>query len=179
MRAAARKSCRRALCHPRVGAGGPDQEAFSPAKLSSSRFEFDGTSSLAELKSIAAPGVSVRFCGVIVQLYTIRPCASRSSARMSGTRCVESEGLVSTRHGAGTFVQEVGAENSFFFDVDTTSLEPENELGEGSSRGVRLSQVEELQETAVDLRDAAVSDQERRLVELGLQQVLAHYQTEP
>ena len=34
-------------------------------------------------------------------------------------------------------------------------------------------------ETAVDLRDAAVTDQERRLVELGLQQVLAHYQTEP
>src|SRR5688500_16999875 len=76
-------------------------------------------------------------------------------------------------------VQEVGAECSFFFDVDTTSLEPENELGEGSSRGIRLSQVEELQETAVDLRDAAVTDQERRLLELGLQQVLAHYQTEP
>ena len=76
-------------------------------------------------------------------------------------------------------VQEVGTEGSFFFDVDTTLLEPENELGEGSSRGLRLSQVEELQETAVQLRDSAVSDHERRLVELGLGQVLAHYQREP
>ena len=76
-------------------------------------------------------------------------------------------------------VQEVGNESSFFFDLDTTQLEPENELGEASSRGLRLSQVEELQETAVQLRDAAVSENERRLVELGLQQALAHYQHEP
>ena len=73
-------------------------------------------------------------------------------------------------------VQEVGAENSFFFEVDTTLLEPENELGEGSSRGIRLSQVEELEETAVQLREAAVSEKERRLLELGLQLALAHYQ---
>jgi DNA repair protein SbcD/Mre11 len=76
-------------------------------------------------------------------------------------------------------VQEVGAENSFFFEVDTTLLEPENELGEGSRRGIRLSQVEELEETAVQLREAAVSDRERRLVELGLQMALAHYQSGP
>ena len=74
-----------------------------------------------------------------------------------------------------TRVQEAGAALSFFFDVDTTLLEPENELGQGSARGIRLSQVEELQETAVQLRDAAVSDQERRLIELGLNRVLAHY----
>ncbi|HET7771129.1 MAG TPA: metallophosphoesterase [Chloroflexota bacterium] len=73
-------------------------------------------------------------------------------------------------------VQEVGAESCFFFDVDTTQLEPENELGEASSRGIRLSQVEELQETAAQLREAAVTDAERRLVELGLQEALAHYQ---
>ena len=76
-------------------------------------------------------------------------------------------------------VQEVGTESSFFFDVDTAQLEPENELGEASSRGVRLSQVEELQETATQLRDAAVSETERRLVELGLQEALAHYQNTP
>jgi hypothetical protein len=72
-------------------------------------------------------------------------------------------------------VQEAGAAASFFFEIDTTLLEPENELGQSSSRGLRLSQAEELQETAVQLRDAAVSDEERRLVELGLARVLAHY----
>ena len=74
-----------------------------------------------------------------------------------------------------TKVQEAGAAVSFFFDIDTTMLEPENELGQGSSRGIRLSQAEELQETAVQLREAAVSDQERRLVELGLSRVLSYY----
>ena len=72
-------------------------------------------------------------------------------------------------------VQEAGAAASFFFEIDTTMLEPESELGQGSSRGLRLSQVEELQETAVALRDGAVSEEERRLVELGLARVLAHY----
>jgi len=72
-------------------------------------------------------------------------------------------------------VQEAGAAASFFFEIDTTMLEPESELGQGSSRGLRLSQAEELQETAVQLRDGAVSEGERRLVELGLARVLAHY----
>ncbi|HEU5317790.1 MAG TPA: metallophosphoesterase [Chloroflexota bacterium] len=74
-----------------------------------------------------------------------------------------------------TRVQEAGAALSFFFEVDTTLLEPENELGQGSSRGIRLSQVEELQETAVQLRDASVSEQDRRLIDLGLSRVLAQY----
>jgi DNA repair exonuclease SbcCD nuclease subunit len=72
-------------------------------------------------------------------------------------------------------VQEAGAAASFFFEIDTTLLEPENEFGQSSSRGIRLSQVEELQETAQLLRDAAVSHQERRLIELGLSRVLSFY----
>jgi len=71
--------------------------------------------------------------------------------------------------------QEAGAEASFFFDIDTTMLELENELGESSARGVRLSQEEELQEVAAELRNGAVTDDERRLINLGLNRVLAYY----
>jgi len=73
-------------------------------------------------------------------------------------------------------VQEAGSASSFFFDVDTTQLEPESELAQGGSRGVRLSQVEELQETAAQLGDAAVTEQEGKLVGLGLKRALSFYQ---
>ena len=73
-------------------------------------------------------------------------------------------------------VQEAGAAVSFFFEIDTTLLELENELGESSARGIRLSQLEELHESARLLRDAAVSEDERRLFTLGLDRVLTHYQ---
>jgi DNA repair protein SbcD/Mre11 len=72
-------------------------------------------------------------------------------------------------------VQEAGAASSFYFEVDTTGLELENEQGETSSRGIRLSQVDELQETAAALAGAAVSEDERRLIALGLDRVLAYY----
>ena len=72
-------------------------------------------------------------------------------------------------------VQEAGAAASFFFEIDTTLLELENEQGEASHRGIRLSQTEELQQTAAAMRDAAVSDEERRLILLGLDRVLDHY----
>ncbi|HEV2123983.1 MAG TPA: metallophosphoesterase [Chloroflexota bacterium] len=72
-------------------------------------------------------------------------------------------------------VQEAGNEASFFFEIDTTKLELENEFGESGRRGIRLSQVEELQATAADMREGAVSDAERRVVELALDRVLAHY----
>ena len=72
-------------------------------------------------------------------------------------------------------VQEAGAAASFFFDIDTSQLELQDEFGETGERGIRLSQVEELQVTAAAMRDAAQSAQERRVVELALQQILAQY----
>jgi DNA repair protein SbcD/Mre11 len=72
-------------------------------------------------------------------------------------------------------VQEAGNAASFFFEIDTTLLELENEFGESGRRGIRLSQVDEIKMTAADLRDAAVSEAERRLVVQALDRVLAHY----
>jgi DNA repair protein SbcD/Mre11 len=72
-------------------------------------------------------------------------------------------------------VQEAGTAANFFFEIDTTLLELESEQGETSHRGIRLSQVEELQETAAAMRDSAVSDEERRLVLLGLDRVMDFY----
>ncbi|MGH2370820.1 MAG: metallophosphoesterase family protein, partial [Chloroflexota bacterium] len=72
-------------------------------------------------------------------------------------------------------VQEVGASQFFFFDVDTSQLELQDEFGETGERGVRLSQVEELQLTAKTMRDAAQSVEERRVVEAALQHILAEY----
>jgi hypothetical protein len=72
-------------------------------------------------------------------------------------------------------IQEAGAAASFFFDVDTSQLALADEFGQTGERGVRLSQVEELQITAAALRDAAHSPEERRLVDLALERILAHY----
>jgi hypothetical protein len=72
-------------------------------------------------------------------------------------------------------VQEVGASLSFFFDVDTSQLELEDEFGGRGERGVRLSQVEELQYTAAAMREAAQTAEERRTVELAMQHIMAQY----
>jgi DNA repair exonuclease SbcCD nuclease subunit len=73
-------------------------------------------------------------------------------------------------------VQEAGAAACFFFEIDTTELELRDESGGAGPRGVRLSQAEELQITAAAMRDAAQSAEERRVVELALERILAHYQ---
>jgi DNA repair exonuclease SbcCD nuclease subunit len=72
-------------------------------------------------------------------------------------------------------VQEVGAAAFFFFEIDTSQLRLQDEFGQTSERGIRLSQVEELQVTAAAMRDAAQSAEERRVIELALQQILAQY----
>jgi DNA repair exonuclease SbcCD nuclease subunit len=72
-------------------------------------------------------------------------------------------------------VQEAGNTSFFFFDIDTAGLELQDEFGETGERGVRLSQVEELQLTASLLRDNAQSLGERRVVEAALQRILAEY----
>ncbi|MBI3970219.1 MAG: metallophosphoesterase [Chloroflexi bacterium] len=72
-------------------------------------------------------------------------------------------------------VQQAGAAANFFFDIDTSQLQLQDEFGQTGERGVRLSQVEELQFTAAAMRDAAQSSHERRVVELALEHILAHY----
>jgi DNA repair protein SbcD/Mre11 len=72
-------------------------------------------------------------------------------------------------------VQEAGNAGFFFFEIDTAGLELQDEFGETSERGVRLSQVEELQLTAALLRDNAQSQEERRVVEAALERILAEY----
>ncbi|HEX2035711.1 MAG TPA: metallophosphoesterase [Chloroflexota bacterium] len=72
-------------------------------------------------------------------------------------------------------VQEAGAALFFFFEIDTSQLELQDEFGDQGGRGVRLSQVEELEWTAAAMRDAAQSVEERRVVELALQHILAEY----
>lgn len=72
-------------------------------------------------------------------------------------------------------VQEVGSGRYFFFEVDTSQLELQDEFGEAGGRGMRLSQVEELQLTAGLMRDAAQSHEERRVVEVALQRILGEY----
>ena len=72
-------------------------------------------------------------------------------------------------------VQEEGAKLFFFFDIDTSQLQLQDEFGQTGERGVRLSQVDELRVTAAAMRDAAQSSQERRTVERALHHVLALY----
>jgi DNA repair protein SbcD/Mre11 len=72
-------------------------------------------------------------------------------------------------------VQEAGNARYFFFEIDTAGLELQDEFGETGERGVRLSQVEELQLTASLLRDNAQSAGERRVVEAALQRIMAEY----
>lgn len=72
-------------------------------------------------------------------------------------------------------VQEVGNGQYFFFEIDTSDLELQDEFGEAGGRGVRLSQLEELQITAGLLRDGAQSLEERRVVEAALQRIMAEY----
>jgi DNA repair exonuclease SbcCD nuclease subunit len=72
-------------------------------------------------------------------------------------------------------VQEAGNAHFFFFEIDTSALELQDEFGETGERGVRLSQVEELQLTAGLLRDNAQSVGERRVLEAALQRILAEY----
>jgi DNA repair exonuclease SbcCD nuclease subunit len=72
-------------------------------------------------------------------------------------------------------VQEAGTATHFFFEIDTALLELEDEYGQKGERGVRLSQVEELQFTAAAMRDAAQTAEERRTVDLALQQIMDQY----
>lgn len=72
-------------------------------------------------------------------------------------------------------VQEEGARLFFFFEIDTSQLQLQDEFGQTGERGVRLSQVDELQVTAAAMRDAAQSVEERRTIERALQHVMAHY----
>lgn len=76
-------------------------------------------------------------------------------------------------------VQEAGAAASFFFEIDTSQLALADEFGQTGERGVRLSQVEELQVTAAAMHEAAQSLEERRVVDLALEHILAHYSYEP
>ena len=62
-------------------------------------------------------------------------------------------------------------------DFDGNAGERVHEFGETGERGVRLSQVEELQVTAALLREAAQSAEERRVVEAALQRILSEYST--
>jgi DNA repair exonuclease SbcCD nuclease subunit len=72
-------------------------------------------------------------------------------------------------------VQEAGNAGYFFFEIDTSQLELQDEFGETGERGVRLSQVDELQLTATLLRDNAQSVEERRIVEAALKRILEEY----
>lgn len=72
-------------------------------------------------------------------------------------------------------VQEAGNAGFFFFDIDTSGLELQDEFGETGERGVRLSQVQELQLTAALLRDNAQTAEGRLVVEAALQRILAEY----
>jgi hypothetical protein len=76
-------------------------------------------------------------------------------------------------------VQEAGAATNFYFEIDTAQLALADEFGQTGERGVRLSQVEELQVTAAAMYEAAQSVEERRVIELALEQILAHYNYEP
>jgi len=72
-------------------------------------------------------------------------------------------------------VQEEGAKLFFFFEIDTSQLQLQDEFGQTGERGVRLSQVDELQVTAAAMRDAAQSAEERRTVERALHHLMAQY----
>ena len=70
---------------------------------------------------------------------------------------------------------EHGAGRSFFFDLDTTGLYVEDELGRGEARSGRLSQREELIRYARECLEAAGTDSERSLVEEATRLILEGY----
>jgi exonuclease SbcD len=72
-------------------------------------------------------------------------------------------------------VQEAGAQANFFFEIDTSGLQVRDEFGQVGERGLRLSQVEELQVTAAAMHEAAPSAHEQRVVELALRQIMVYY----
>ena len=74
-------------------------------------------------------------------------------------------------------VQEEGAKLFFFFELDTGDLLLQDEFGQTGERGLRLSQVEELQVTGAAMRDEALTSEGRHTVERALQHVMALYNT--
>lgn len=71
---------------------------------------------------------------------------------------------------------EYGAGRSFFFDLDTTGLYVEDELGRAEARSGRLSQREELIRYARGCLEAAGTEEERSLIEEATRLILEGYQ---
>jgi DNA repair exonuclease SbcCD nuclease subunit len=76
-------------------------------------------------------------------------------------------------------VIEFAVQRAFSFEIDTTGVGIEDELHHVASRGVRMSQPEEIAAVAAELAQQASSDADRDMVLAARELLLAHYQTMP
>lgn len=72
-------------------------------------------------------------------------------------------------------VQERGGELNFCFEIDTSGLRLEDEFGQTATRGLRLSQVEEIEAAVAALRAEAQTERDLEVLARARGLILAYY----
>lgn len=72
-------------------------------------------------------------------------------------------------------VQERGSELNFWFDVDTSGIRLQDEFGGVATRGIRLSQVEEIEAVVQELRHDLATEDDAAVLARARELILFHY----